>query len=72
MIHVDPVSQCGDYTAMPKADPILITHEHRDPLDERAIGSISKKETIMVGNSAGVEDVRGAMSMAKWGCEGTE
>jgi len=64
VIHVDPVSQYGDYTAMPKADLILITHEHRDHLDEKAIGSISKKETVIVGSSAVAEVFRGAISMA--------
>jgi L-ascorbate metabolism protein UlaG (beta-lactamase superfamily) len=64
VIHVDPVSQYGDYTAMPKADLILITHEHRDHLDEKAIGSISKKETVIVGSSAVAEVFREAISMA--------
>ena len=33
VIHVDPVNQYADYSKMPKADLILITHEHRDHLN---------------------------------------
>lgn len=30
VIHIDPVGQYADYTKLPKADLILITHEQRD------------------------------------------
>ena len=33
IVHVDPISREADYGKMPKADLILITHEHRDHLD---------------------------------------
>ena len=29
VIHVDPWSQLADYGMLPKADLVLITHEHR-------------------------------------------
>ena len=35
-IQVDPVSEYADYTTFPKADIILITHEHGDHLDPKA------------------------------------
>jgi len=35
VIHVDPYSDVADYASLPKADLILLTHEHR-------ITSISK------------------------------
>ena len=37
VVHVDPVSSEADYTKMPKADLILVTHEHRAHLDPAAI-----------------------------------
>lgn len=47
VIHVDPVSQYADYESMPKADLVLITHEHGDHLDLKAIDAV-KKEAIRV------------------------
>ncbi|HKJ92965.1 MAG TPA: MBL fold metallo-hydrolase [Longimicrobiales bacterium] len=48
VIHVDPVSREGDYSAMPKADLILITHAHGDHLDPDAIARIRTPQTIVV------------------------
>jgi len=45
IIHVDPVSQYADYATLPKADLILITHEHGDHLDPKAIEAIKKPGT---------------------------
>lgn len=52
-IQVDPVSEYADYTAFPKADIILITHEHGDHLDPKAIGAVEKESTILITNEAG-------------------
>ncbi|MCX5855040.1 MAG: MBL fold metallo-hydrolase, partial [Deltaproteobacteria bacterium] len=30
VIHIDPFGQAGDYNKLPRADIILITHEHSD------------------------------------------
>lgn len=52
VIHVDPVGREGDYSALPDADLILVTHEHGDHLDVDAIGEILKTATpIMVSGS---------------------
>lgn len=48
IIHVDPWSKVGDYTSLPKADMILITHHHRDHLDIVALEQIIKDNTIIV------------------------
>ena len=40
VVHVDPVSREGDYSQLPKADLILITHQHGDQLDPEAIDAI--------------------------------
>lgn len=53
-IYVDPVANAlppvTDYTTMPKADAIVITHEHMDHLDTLAISQLAKDDTELVLN----------------------
>lgn len=49
-IHVDPVSEEADYTRLPKADVILITHGHGDHMDLKAVNLIKTGATKIVGN----------------------
>jgi L-ascorbate metabolism protein UlaG (beta-lactamase superfamily) len=48
VIHVDPVGDYADYAALPKADLILVTHDHSDHFDLKAIALISKGKTKLV------------------------
>lgn len=48
VIHVDPVSQYANYATLPKASLILVTHEHFDHLDMRAIEKIRTDKTVIV------------------------
>lgn len=48
VIHVDPYSELADYGKLPKADIILITHEHRDHLDLKAISPIRTENTMFI------------------------
>ncbi len=48
IIHVDPVKRYADYTSMPKADIILVTHEHGDHFDPGAIDIIKKEGTDLI------------------------
>jgi L-ascorbate metabolism protein UlaG (beta-lactamase superfamily) len=45
VIHVDPVADEGDYSLLPKADIVLVTHHHSDHFDTEALGKILTKET---------------------------
>lgn len=47
-IHIDPVMREADYTIMPDADLILITHHHGDHLDLTAIQHINKENTKLI------------------------
>ena len=55
-IQIDPVMKMGeteiDYSAFPKADCILVTHEHGDHFDPAAIEFLSKDNTRVLLNPA--------------------
>lgn len=63
VIHVDPVSREADYTDMPKADLILITHEHGDHLDPKVIELLRKVETDLVLTEVCSQRVNGGIVM---------
>ncbi len=48
VIHVDPYSKVADYSKLPKADLILLTHEHSDHFDLSAIEQIKKENTHFI------------------------
>lgn len=50
-IQVDPWEKLADYSILPKADIILITHGHGDHLDTAAIRKTSKVGTVLVTTS---------------------
>jgi L-ascorbate metabolism protein UlaG (beta-lactamase superfamily) len=47
-VYVDPYTGVADYSVLPKADVILITHEHSDHLDLNAIASIRTEKTVVI------------------------
>jgi L-ascorbate metabolism protein UlaG (beta-lactamase superfamily) len=63
VIHVDPVKAMGDYSALPKADIILVTHEHGDHLDTALIAKLRKPETVMLCNARSAAKVKWAEVM---------
>jgi len=63
VIHIDPWTRLADYTKMAKADIILVTHEHGDHLDKKAIGLIRKEGTQIVLTESCAEQVDGGVIM---------
>jgi L-ascorbate metabolism protein UlaG (beta-lactamase superfamily) len=61
VIHVDPWTNLANYRQLPKADIILITHEHYDHLDLSAINAIKKKDTSIVLTEACSEKIDGGL-----------
>jgi len=54
-IQVDPVAEYApptDYSTFPKADVILVTHEHFDHFDRDAIAALKKDATEVIANPA--------------------
>ena len=62
-IHVDPFSRVADYSKLPKADVILITHEHRDHLDLKALASVRTEKTEVVLTETCAKQVAGGIVM---------
>lgn len=59
VIHIDPFSQAGDYSKMPKADLVLCTHHHGDHLDKDAIAAVKKDSTIVLLTELGAKNFSG-------------
>jgi len=64
IIHIDPVSREADYSTLPDADLILITHEHGDHLDQAAIKKILKDDTQIICNEASSPGLGNCLVMA--------
>jgi L-ascorbate metabolism protein UlaG (beta-lactamase superfamily) len=63
VIHVDPNSQMADYAKLPKADLILITHEHRDHFDPKALGLLRTEKTMMILTNTLTKQIEGGIVM---------
>ena len=62
IIHVDPVSQEADYSKLSKADLILITHDHSDHMDAKAIKILTiPGKTISVLTETCAAAIKGGM-----------
>jgi L-ascorbate metabolism protein UlaG (beta-lactamase superfamily) len=63
IIHVDPVAQYADYAKLPKADLILVTHEHSDHQDLKVISAIRTAKTEVVATANVAKQVSGSIVM---------
>ena len=56
-IYIDPVRSSGSYENLPKADMILVTHEHGDHLDPDLINTLRKDATVMLSSEKAAASV---------------
>ena len=62
-IHIDPSGRYVDYSAMPKADIILVTHHHGDHFDTDAIDQIMQAETDIIWTETCAEENKNGIVM---------
>jgi L-ascorbate metabolism protein UlaG (beta-lactamase superfamily) len=63
IIHIDPVAQYADYSKLPKADLILVTHEHQDHFDLKAIEASKTNKTALVITETIAQQLKGGISL---------
>jgi L-ascorbate metabolism protein UlaG (beta-lactamase superfamily) len=63
VIHIDPVMASADYAKLPKADLILVTHEHYDHFDLKAIDLVKKDSTKIVVTETVAKQLKGSTVM---------
>jgi L-ascorbate metabolism protein UlaG (beta-lactamase superfamily) len=62
-IYVDPFGKVADYSSLPKADLVLVTHEHFDHLDPQALASIRTEKTLLVLTEMCAQQIKGGIIM---------
>jgi L-ascorbate metabolism protein UlaG (beta-lactamase superfamily) len=63
IIHVDPFSRLADYSKLLQADLILLTHEHRDHLDLKALDNLRADTTKIILTKNSAQQVKGGIVM---------
>jgi L-ascorbate metabolism protein UlaG (beta-lactamase superfamily) len=63
VIHVDPFSRVADYSKLPQADLIFLTHEHSDHLDLKALEILRTDKTKVILTENCAQQVKGGIIM---------
>ena len=63
VVHIDPFGKAADYTKLPKADVVLITHPHSDHLDPDALRLVRTEKTAVVASALCSDKAPGALAM---------
>lgn len=63
-IYNDPIMDYVDYNLLPKADIILITHQHSDHFDIRAVEALKKTTTKIISNRAVNDIIREGIALS--------
>lgn len=63
-IYIDPVGEFCNFETMPKADFILVTHDHYDHFDTKAIQTIRKPSTKIVANKLVIDALNDGIALA--------
>jgi L-ascorbate metabolism protein UlaG (beta-lactamase superfamily) len=64
IIQVDPVAKMADYSALPKADIILVTHDHADHFEPDTIKRVSKEGTKVILTATCAKKMAGGIVLA--------
>lgn len=62
-IHIDPVDQMADYRKLPQADIIVVTHEHPDHMDLKAVAKLQTPKTVMIMSETCAKQIKGGIVM---------
>jgi len=60
VVHVDPWTAQADYARLPKADLVLVTHEHFDHLDKAAVAAVHGPGTVIGASAKAAAALAGA------------
>lgn len=63
VIYIDPARSSGNYDFLPKADIILVTHEHGDHLDTALVADLKKQGTLLFCNQNSALKIHWGLAM---------
>lgn len=66
-IYIDPCCSEADFTTLPKADAILITHHHDDHFDPQAVEMLRQSDTVIITNAVVGKEIEGAEVLEEGG-----